>query len=160
MLEAVQGGAMTIRELRFESEVAAPRARVFDFFSDASNLVPLTPPWVQVEWMGERQPTMRAGLEVKYRVRLRGISFRWRGTITVWDPPNRFVDVQRRGPYRFWEHEHRFEETARGTRVVDHVRYAVWGGGWVDRWKVRPELERMFRYRQEVLPRLLGIAGA
>ena len=35
------------------------------------------------------------------------------------------VDEQRRGPYRLWIHEHRFEEQGGQTLASDHVQYAV-----------------------------------
>jgi ligand-binding SRPBCC domain-containing protein len=80
---------------------------------------------------------------------------RWRGRFEVWEPPQRFVDVQLSGPYRRWRHEHAFESLpGGGTRVIDRVEYAVWGGGLIDRWIVRPEMERMFAYRAKRLAEL------
>lgn len=142
---------MRIRELRFEGEVAAPRARVFAFFAEPSNLMRLTPPWIRVRWAGPPPSAMHEGQRVAYWVWLRGFPMPWRGHIRAWDPPRMFADVQDLGPYRRWDHEHRFEETASGTRVVDVVRYAVWGGEWMERWVVRPELERMFAHRRAAL---------
>jgi ligand-binding SRPBCC domain-containing protein len=46
-------------------------------------------------------------------------------TRTAWEPPHRFVDVQRHGPYRLWIHEHRFEPHNGGTLVQDNVQYAA-----------------------------------
>jgi hypothetical protein len=140
-----------IRELRFESDIQAPRERVFAFFAEPSNLMRLTPPWIRVHWAGAPPSRMGEGQRLAYWVWLHGIPLPWRGHIRAWDPPRLFADVQDLGPYRRWDHEHRFEETATGTRVVDAVRYAVWGGECMDRWVVRPELERMFAFRRVAL---------
>ena len=88
---------------------------------------------------------------IDYRLRLRGLPIRWRSEITTWQPPHRFVDEQRRGPYRMWIHEHTFTERDGGTLVGDHVRYAVPGGWLADRLLVRRDLETIFAYRQEKL---------
>ena len=58
---------------------------------------------------------MRVGLLIDYRLRVRGTPLRWRSEITAWEPPHRFVDEERRGPYRLWQHEHLFEERDGGT---------------------------------------------
>ena len=129
--------------------------RVFDFFSRAENLESLTPPWLSFRILTSRPIHMCEGALVDYRLSLRGLPLKWRSEITVWDPPYRFVDEQRRGPYRMWVHEHRFEEAEGGTRVVDHVIYAVLGGSLVRRLFVLPDLNRIFDYRQERLPALL-----
>ena len=47
---------------------------------------------------------------------------RWQSEITVWEPPHRFVDEQRRGPYRLWRHEHDFVERDGGTVIRDRVQ--------------------------------------
>jgi ligand-binding SRPBCC domain-containing protein len=107
--------------------------------------------------------TMRPGAVIDYRVGLRGIPMRWRSEITVWDPPRCFVDVQRRGPYRVWEHTHRFDEQDGGTLVTDLVRYALPGPAFaaavVDRLIVAPDLRRIFEYRHEALQEALGARG-
>jgi len=63
----------------------------------------------------------------------------------------RFVDEQIRGPYRTWIHEHTFEERDGGTLVGDRVRYAMLVDLFVHRWLVRPDMERIFRYRTKKL---------
>lgn len=72
---------------------------------------------------------------------------RWESEITVWEPPLRFVDEQRRGPYRSWIHEHTFEEKQGGTLVRDRVHYSVWGGVLIDWLFVRRDVKRIFEYR-------------
>lgn len=131
--------------------VPYPRDAVFPFFEDPRNLEELTPPWVRFEIRTPPPIVMVEGLLLDYRIRIRGLPTHWRSEITVYEPPFRFVDEQRRGPYRSWRHEHRFEEEDGGTRIVDEVRYQVPGGPLaplVHRLLVRGELERLFRYRE------------
>ena len=136
--------------------VSSPLDRTFSFFSDAHNLERITPPIVGFRILTPPPIEMGVGTLIDYRLRLHGVPLRWRSEITRWDPPHGFVDEQRRGPYRKWIHEHRFREEDGGTRVEDHVTYAVPGGALIDRWFVRPDLERIFDYRQRVIAEILG----
>ncbi len=133
--------------------MVVPRAldEVFSFFSDARNLERLTPPWLRFEIVTPEPIPMHEGAELRYRLRWHGLPLRWTSRITDWSPPVLFVDEQVHGPYRIWRHEHRFEEVEGGTRVRDRVRYAVPAPGFVERFLVRPDLERVFAYRQERL---------
>ena len=144
--------------LHRETVVPLPLAEVFDFFSRPANLDALTPPWLR--FTIERAPAaMGRGAEIAYRLRLRGLPIRWTSVISAWEPPGRFVDEQVRGPYRRWRHEHRFEAVPGGTRVVDHVEYAVPGGrllhGLVNRLFVARDVAAIFDYRQQRLRELL-----
>ena len=149
-----------MRTFEFRSRVvlARPRDEVFPFFADARNLEYLTPPWLRFTMLTPWPVEMRQGALIDYRLRVRGVPLRWRSEITAWEPPYRFVDEQRRGPYRLWIHEHGFEETREGrTLALDAVRYAVPGGWFVDRLLVRRDLERIFEYRCAVLRDLFGV---
>ncbi len=129
---------------------------VFDFYADAFNLERLTPPWLRFEVVTAEPITMQAGVEIDYRLRLHGLSLRWRSRITDWEPPHRFVDQQIRGPYRTWIHEHTFTPHQGGTLVGDYVRYDMIGGWLADRLLVRRDLRRIFAYRQERLAEIFG----
>jgi len=138
---------------KLETELWLPHRRdeVFHFFADAFNLETLTPPWLKFEVLTPRPIVMRVGLQIDYRLRLRGLPLRWRSEITAWEPPGRFVDEQRRGPYRAWIHEHTFEEQDGGTLARDRVQYAVIGGQLVNRLLVRRDVEKIFLFRREKL---------
>lgn len=140
----------------FSTELWLPhnRARVFSFFADAHNLETITPPWLRFEVLTPSPIRIQAGTRIDYRLRLRGLPMRWQSEITVWDPPARFVDEQRRGPYRRWLHTHSFEEKDGGTLCRDHVEYAVLGGHLVNWLLVRRDVGKIFRYRETVLRRL------
>jgi ligand-binding SRPBCC domain-containing protein len=131
-----------------------PLEIVFPFFADAGNLEILTPPWLRFEIVTPRPIAMRPGALIDYRLRLHGIPLRWQSEITVWEPPHRFVDEQRQGPYRAWIHEHTFTESKDGSEVRDFVRYAAPGGWLVDRLFVRHDVRRIFEYRTRKLQEL------
>lgn len=139
--------------------LARPLEAVFPFFADARNLDALTPAWLHFRILTPLPIEMRPGAIIDYRLRLRGVPIRWRTEIAEWEPPHRFVDVQRRGPYRLWHHEHRFTRVGGGTLVEDRVRYRMWGGRLVHAPFVRGDLERVFRHRQQQVRERLGSAS-
>jgi ligand-binding SRPBCC domain-containing protein len=150
---------MTMFRLESRIWLRRPLEVVFPFFSDARNLERLTPPWLRFEVLTAGEIPIAAGTRIAYRLRLRGIPVRWESEITAWDPPHRFVDEQRRGPYRLWIHEHLFRQHNGLTLAEDRVQYAVPGGALVNRWLVAPDLARVFRYRREKLAALFGEAA-
>ena len=99
---------------------------------------------------------MKVGTLIDYRLKLRGIPIRWQSEITAWDPPHRFVDEQRRGPYRCWTHTHTFVPVPDGTLIRDEVEYAVLGGWLVQKFFVAPDIEKIFAYRSTKLKELIA----
>jgi ligand-binding SRPBCC domain-containing protein len=147
---------MKIHEYRSELLLQSPLDVVFPFFSDAANLEAITPPWVHFQVVTPRPVEMRVGALIDYRLRVRGFPLRWQSEITAWEPPTRFVDEQRRGPYRLWKHEHRFEECDGATRALDIVHYAVPFDILSHGLIVKPDIERIFAFRTEELLKRFG----
>jgi ligand-binding SRPBCC domain-containing protein len=139
-----------------EAIVPRPREEVFAFFADPRNLEIITPPWLNFRITTPDPISMYIGARIKYRLSIRGIPLTWVSEITVWDPPHRFVDVQVKGPYRKWIHEHLFQAVEAGTEVVDQVEYQVPGGTLVNRFLVRPDVEKIFDFRGEQLLERFG----
>jgi ligand-binding SRPBCC domain-containing protein len=142
---------MKIFDFDCEQFLHQPRQNVFKFFGDAQNLEAITPPWLWFEIKTRAPIEMLPGVLIDYRLRLHGIPITWQSRIEVWDPPHRFVDVQVRGPYRLWRHEHRFEEKGGGTLVRDHVEYAVLGGRIIQKLLVARDIVRIFEFRRRKL---------
>jgi ligand-binding SRPBCC domain-containing protein len=147
---------MKTQQLQTQLWLPQPRDRVFKFFADPRNLERLTPDWLHFEILTPAEINLRQGALLDYRLRLRGIPLRWQSEISVWEPPQRFVDRQTKGPYSLWVHEHTFKEQNGGTVVVDRVEYAAPGGRLVDRFFVAPDLKRIFQYRHQVLEELFN----
>lgn len=141
---------------RLVAEVWIPERidKVFAFFSDATKLEQITPPWTQFHMTTPLPIDIREGAIIDYRLKIHGVPLKWRSEISNWQPPFRFVDSQLRGPYRMWRHEHTFQEQDGGTIVGDRVEYSVPGGRFVDKLFVRRDLQRIFEHRQQALLRV------
>lgn len=136
------------------TEIAAPLEEVFSFFSDAENLETISPPWLRFRITTPGPIIMKEGALIRYRLRLRMVPISWTTRITAWQPPHRFVDEQLSGPFRMWVHEHTFEERNGRTLARDRVDYIVPGGAIVHRLFVRPDLEKIFSFRENILRQL------
>jgi ligand-binding SRPBCC domain-containing protein len=146
---------MRVRNFQSQLWLPQPRDKVFAFFSDAQNLDLITPPWLSFRTV-TGPIEMHLGTMIDYKLRIHGFPAGWRSQITAWDPPIRFVDEQRRGPYRLWIHEHTLAERDGGTLVCDRVQYAV-PFDWLVHRLVRRDVGRIFRYRTEMLRRRFAI---
>ena len=135
-------------------------ADVFPFFANAGNLETITPPSLHFNILTPLPIDMFAGQRIDYKLRVHGVPIRWQSEISVWDPPYRFVDEQRRGPYRWWRHEHRFEAAGDQTLMLDRVEYGIPGGTLVNKLFVQPDLRKIFTYRAETLKVIFSTASS
>ena len=142
--------------LKAEMTVNLPREQVFDYFADAMELERITPPWLNFSVLTPPPIEMKKGLLLDYRLRLHYIPISWRTEISEWERPFRFVDRQLRGPYKLWHHEHQFEEVDGQTIVRDNVHYIPRGGSLFHRLFVKPDLEKIFRFRQDKLSEIFA----
>lgn len=148
---------MSSIERHYEFSVEAPREDVFSLLGDARNLNLVTPGWFNLRILSGNPEEMREGAEIEYRLRWRGLRFRWRSRVLVWKPCELFVYEQARGPFRGFVHEHYFFEQADGTRVVDRVIYEPPGGRLSDRLVVASDLDRIFSFREQAVRRTLAL---
>jgi ligand-binding SRPBCC domain-containing protein len=138
--------------LEREQWVARTPEEIFPFFSEARNLEQITPPWLSFRVISVSPEPVAAGTLIRYRLRVRGVPFGWITKITEWNPPHSFVDVELSGPYARWVHTHRFEPRDGGTRLSDHVEYALpFGilGNLAHALIVRRDVEHIFDYRTQ-----------
>ena len=103
---------------------------------------------------------MHAGMLATYSMRPAcRVPVTWVSEILEYEESVRFLDVQRRGPYALWRHEHRFREVPGGVEMDDHVDYALPMGALaepVHLYLVRPQLARIFEYRRRTIEALFG----
>jgi ligand-binding SRPBCC domain-containing protein len=151
---------MSHYELETSAWVPVSCLKAFELFADAFKLEAMTPPFLGFAVVTPAPIEMKSGRLIDYKLRLHGIPIRWRTRITDWKPPSRFVDSQIRGPYSMWMHTHTFDEIDGGTLMRDVVLYSAVGGALVHRLFVKRDLQRIFEYRQKMLPALLGIESS
>ncbi len=140
--------------LERQQRVPAALAEVFEFFADARNLELLTPPFLRFRVLTPAPIEMRAGALIEYRIHLAGVPMSWLTEISVWEPGQRFVDTQLKGPYRLWRHLHEFTAVDGGTEMRDVVDYELpFGplGELVHSVAVKATLRRIFDFRAQVI---------
>ena len=136
-----------------EVQLAAPKAEVFQVLSDPRELNGLSPEWFHLSFRSEVPTALDVGTRLTYRLRLKGVPWIWESRIDAWRPPSRFSYTQERGPYRWFWHDHQFEDVPRGTLVRDVVEYGHWGGRVANRLMIEPWLRDLFEWRAVALGR-------
>jgi ligand-binding SRPBCC domain-containing protein len=152
---------MKIFHLRRSQFVPATRDKVFEFFSDAGNLERITPPTVKFQVTTPLPIAMERGALIDYRLKLFGVPFGWRTLIEEWVPGESFVDRQLKGPYALWRHTHTFSDEGTGTRMDDHVAYAVGFGPFGDLARamfVTRQVEGIFDHRAKTIGEIFPAA--
>ena len=155
-----------IYELSDSVDVTADAATTWDFFSKAENLPRITPPWMKFSVKTPPPIEMHSGTLIDYTVHWLGIPLKWRTRIIDWSPPRQFIDLQLRGPYTLWHHQHTFtpipDSEGGGTRCTDRVLYKLpmgWPGRIAHPIIVKRQLLGIFNYRREAIAKILGIRG-
>jgi ligand-binding SRPBCC domain-containing protein len=173
---------MMIR-LQFESWVPIPIERVFLFFANPNNLPRIMPPETGTTLaalrlvppavvpakslaVGNRDSLAGVGSEIETSFRpFTFLPFRthWIALITEFEWDHHFADIQKKGPFKGFQHRHEFSaETrngVRGTSVRDVIEYdAGFGllGHLAQNLFIAPGLRKTFEHRQKMLEKLLA----
>jgi ligand-binding SRPBCC domain-containing protein len=156
---------MAVQTLSFQQQVPASGDTVWAFFSDPHNLAVITPAYMNFrvlneEPLGEIYP----GMLIRYKVSpLMKVPMFWMTEITAVRRYRLFVDVQRRGPYKLWHHQHLFEENDHGVLMTDLVNYELpLGplGNLAHSLIVRKQLREIFDYRRQKVEEIFGQANS
>jgi len=151
------GSSPLLRTFSSQQFVPLPIDEVFRFFSDAGNLEAITPSSLRFN-LRNHPDSLREGSIIEYKLRLHGVPLSWKTLILEWKPPFGFTDVQLRGPYALWEHEHTFVSAPGGTVIGDNVTYALPFAplSAVAQPLVRRDVREIFNYRRNAVARRLG----
>jgi ligand-binding SRPBCC domain-containing protein len=148
-----------VRTLDRRQWVPRSLRETFEFFERPENLPRITPPWLDFRILTPGPIRMARGLAIDYTVSVLGMRRHWRSEIAEYDPPDGFRDVQVIGPYRRWDHQHRFRRDQAGTLIEDVVVYEPpLGplGALLDALMIRRQLAAIFDYRRRKLEEILG----
>ena len=161
--------------VEFVQWVPSPLKRVFLFFADPENLPRIMPPAtgtrideLRLVSPAEAPKSHLAGAGSEIVTSFRPFPFlpfraQWIAQITEFEWNHHFADVQKKGPFRSFQHRHELAAEDRdgvtGTLVRDVIDFdAGFGivGRVVERVFIGPQLRRTFRHRQETLEELLA----
>ncbi|MGE5519986.1 MAG: SRPBCC family protein [Candidatus Dadabacteria bacterium] len=145
--------------LEREQLIKAPLKEVWQFFSLPDNLDVITPKDLDLKIV--ECPDVQEiypGMLIRYTVRpLLRLPFSWTTEIRAVKPLQSFTDVQIKGPYRKWEHQHTFIPINDCVLMKDRVLYAIpfdAVSGLINKWIVEKKLDQIFDYRKEVINKL------
>ena len=147
-------------ELTSKFIVKSGAEETWQFFSNAENLPKITPPWLKFTILTPKPIQIKDDFVLDYTLKLNGfLPVHWRTRIIEWSPPHRFADLQVKGPYAMWHHQHLFEPCPEGILCTDRVIYKLPGGpiGRVMHWlMVKKQLTEIFDFRKQVISDTLG----
>jgi len=171
-----------IHRIQFEQWVRVGIEKVFLFFANPGNLPRIMPPETRTELAALRlvaPPTVPMGQPVIANLNslagvgseivtsfhpLASLPFRtqWIALITEFEWNHHFADIQKKGPFKRFQHRHEFSAETRsgasGTTVRDVIEYDPGFGVLGDlaqRLFITPSLKQTFEYRQKMLEKLL-----
>jgi len=150
-----------VYSLYSKQNVPATMEEVWQFFSDAKNLLAVTPPHLNLKVTNKVYGNVvYAGQVMTYTVKpLAGIPLAWMTEITHVEPQKYFVDEQRKGPYKLWHHQHHFKEIEGGVEMIDLVHYRLPAGilgNLANALVIKKELRKIFSYRYQKIVELFG----
>jgi len=125
-LDIKRQGLLTYR-LTASQTLLVSQEKAFEFFEDPRNLCDITPVWLDFCMLNEDSNTrVYENAEFEYTIKFLGIKMLWRSRIIDYQPPERFTDIQLKGPYRSWVHLHELERAPEGTLMRDEVTYKLY----------------------------------
>lgn len=146
-------------ELTDRFVVSSDVQKTWQFFSTADNLPAITPPWLNFTIRTPGKITIELDTLIDYTITWMKVPVRWRTRIIDWSPPHQFIDLQTRGPYTLWHHQHTFTPIEEGVECTDRVIYKLPTGPLgrlIHAAFVRRQLLEIFRYRRTVIAKNLG----
>lgn len=129
------------------------------FFSSANNLSEITPKDMGFTVLTEMEDDkIYEGMLIDYYISpLFGIKMKWQTEIIHVDFQKSFIDFQRKGPYKLWNHHHEFIPNDEGVLMRDTIDYELPMGELGEiahSLFVKKKLDYIFDYRFRVLSRL------
>ena len=132
------------------SPMPASAEELFAWHTRPGAFARLAPPWQRFEVVGGT-PEVAEGSRVVLRLAKGPLRVRWVAEHRNVRPGAGFRDVQVRGPFALWEHDHLFEDSAAGGATLhDRIRFRPPAGALgrlLMEGNLRRDLKSTFRYR-------------
>ncbi|MBL8173950.1 MAG: SRPBCC family protein [Bryobacterales bacterium] len=132
--------------------IDAPVERVWQFHEREDALELLSPPWAKPRIVS-RKGRLATGSRIEMLLPAGPFRVRWLALHVDCEERRHFTDEQISGPFRYWKHEHRFQQDNGGTRLTDAVEFRLPlspFSDWLLAWAVKLQLRALFRYRHRI----------
>ena len=152
---------MPVYTLEAKQKFPVSKEVLWEFISTPANLKLITPESMNFEIISENL-TARVfkGMLIEYRVSpLFGIKLNCVTEIPEVREYEFFIDEQRRGPYKYWHHEHILEEIDSGVLMTDIVKYKppfAFIGSIANSIIISSKLRGILEFRRKKLAELFG----
>ena len=152
---------MAFYQLIAEQNIPAPVSEVWEFISSPGNLKNITPEYLGFEMTtNSGNSKMYPGMILAYKVSpILGIKLTWMSEIIHVSDQEYFVDEQRIGPYKMWQHQHRITPIKGGVLMVDTVTYQPpFGliGTIANTLIIKNQLKDIFEFRRLAVEKRFG----
>jgi ligand-binding SRPBCC domain-containing protein len=141
----------------WETVLACPPGKVFDFLARPANLALVSPPELHLKLV-DGPERLSLGARITARGSKLGIPQSITSEVTVFEEGVTFTDEQVRGPFGKFVHTHRVEPTPGGTRMSDRIEYEAPGGLiglYLTETRIRKDLEALAAHRAKRFKELL-----
>jgi ligand-binding SRPBCC domain-containing protein len=147
-IEIRRSGLLTYR-LVTSQILPIGQEKAFSFFEDPGNLCDITPAWLDFCMLNKNTSAgVHGHAEFDYKIKFLGVKMHWRSRIIDYQPPERFTDIQLKGPYKSWIHLHVLEEVPEGTLMRDEITYKLYLPALVlHSFLIRKKLINIFNHR-------------
>lgn len=147
-------------KLHKKQNVPISLQEAWNFLKSPKNLEKMTPKEMGFKIIDGAERETYAGQLITYEVTpLLGIKTKWVSKITQVEYLKYFTDEQLYGPYAMWHHTHFIKEIEGGVEMEDVIYYKVpFGilGKLFHPILVKPQLEKIFKFRSEKLIEIFG----
>ena len=149
-----------MNEFSFQSKINLNVKKVFDWHKNTFALERLTPPWDFVS-VNKRQfinsyPLINGGkIEIKQKI-FPLVNLKWKLIHQDYSENKKFTDLMLKGPFKFWRHEHIFQEKNLETNMIDKIQYKMHLSNDSLNSFIKNKLNKSFEYRHKILKRDLN----
>lgn len=152
---------MAAHSVKAIQKIPASLKRVWDFFSTHENLQMITPVNMNFKVISKHHGNkIYPGQLIEYKVSpFFNIPLYWMTEITHAEEQKYFIDVQKKGPFGIWHHQHHFNSIQEGVEMIDIVHYknpVGFIGEIANALVIRGQLKKIFEYRYDKIEELFG----
>ena len=144
---------MKIHHYTKKTRIKVPVETAFAWHENSGAIERLTPPWEKIKIIS-KSGGIQNGDQTFFKVKVGPFWIKWLAHHMEYEKNSMFTDIQRHGPFQFWEHNHRFHPDGDHACILeDHLRFRLpisQFSNILALKSVKRRLNTMFEYRHAV----------